>query len=409
MDPERWRQLDQIFNGAMERAPETRSAFIEAACRGDRDLQREVESFLERAEQAGSFLETPALEAIATALTPGAALGPYQILGLMGAGGMGRVYKARDTRLGRMVAIKVLNERFGPRLEREARAASALNHPNIVTLHDIARDDGIDYLVMEYVPGISLDQLIHPKGLSLAEALNYAIQIAAVLAVAHQAGIMHRDIKPSNVIVTPDSQVKVLDFGLAKRVERAASHGSELTEEPTLTGVGAVVGTAAYMSPEQIGGRPLDHRTDVFSLGVVLYDMLAGHRPFGGKSRVEAMRAVVDVSTPPLEHQPPELDEILAKALAKEPRDRYQHAGDLALDLRRFEHAWKAKSLLSMRQPVTVPGRRARLAIVAALVVILAAGAGWWTGRRAGPGSSENPLAQARFTRLTDFEGAKLD
>ena len=177
MDPERWRQLDQIFNGAMERAPETRSAFIEAACRGDRDLQREVESFLERAEQAGSFLETPALEAIATALTPGAALGPYQILGLLGAGGMGKVYKARDTRLGRMVAIKVLNERFGPRLEREARAASALNHPNIVTLHDIARDDGIDYLVMEYVPGISLDQLIHPKGLSLAEALNYAIQL----------------------------------------------------------------------------------------------------------------------------------------------------------------------------------------------------------------------------------------
>src|SRR5213594_1880731 len=148
MDPERWRQLDQIFNGALERSPEARSAFIEAACHGDRDLQREVESFLERAAQAGSFLETPALESVASVLTPGAVLGPYQIIGLLGAGGMGKVYQARDARLGRMVAIKILNERSS-RLEREARAASALNHPNIVTLHDIAHDDGVDYLVME--------------------------------------------------------------------------------------------------------------------------------------------------------------------------------------------------------------------------------------------------------------------
>ena len=205
----------------------------------------------------------------------GTRLGPYKIEALVGAGGMGQVFRATDTRLHRTVAIKILpRDKVGDpdrkyRFLQEARAASALNHPNIVTLHDIANDGGVDYLVMEYVEGKSLDTLITAKGLPLADAIGYATQIATALGAAHAAGIVHRDIKPANVIVTSESQVKVLDFGLAKLAE---SEGSE----QTLTAPGAIVGTPAYMSPEQAAARPLDHRTDIFSLGVMLYEMLAG-------------------------------------------------------------------------------------------------------------------------------------
>src|SRR5262245_51789152 len=211
MDAKRWRQIEELYHGALELAPEMRGAFVEGACRGDADLQREVESLLARAEPAANFLETSTPEETSAPQPPGAMLGPYRILDLLGAGGMGRVYRARDTRLGRVVAIKILNQQFSSRLEREARAASALNHPNIVTLHDIAHDSGVDYLVLEYVPGKSLDKLI-TKGLPLNEAIHYAQQIASALAAAHAAGIVHRDIKPANAIVTSESQVKVLDF-----------------------------------------------------------------------------------------------------------------------------------------------------------------------------------------------------
>src|SRR2546422_6591582 len=221
----------------------------------------------------------------------GSLLGPYKIEAPIGAGGMGEVFRAHDTRLRRTVAIKVLpRERVADperkrRFMQEARAASALNHPNIVTLHDIASDRGTDYLVMEYVPGKSLDKQITPKGLPLAEALGYAMQIAGALAAAHAAGIVHRDIKPANVIVTAECHVKVLDFGLAKLAERSPGpEGETVTEPAALTETGAVMGTVAYMSPEQAAGRLLDHRTDIFSLGVALHEMLAGQRPFRGNS-----------------------------------------------------------------------------------------------------------------------------
>src|SRR5262249_14114410 len=225
--------------------------------------------------RAANFREPPTPEATSARQTPGAMLGPYRILDLLGAGGMGRVYRARDTRLGRVVAIKILNQQFSSRLEREARAASALNHPNIVTLHDIAHDSGVDYLVLEYVPGKSLDKLI-TKGLPLNEAIHYAQQIASALAAAHAAGIVHRDIKPANAIVTSESQVKVLDFGLAK-TEAASGADHELQSQPSaLTEAGTVLGTVAYMSPEQVSAQPLDHRTDIFSLGSTLYEMVTG-------------------------------------------------------------------------------------------------------------------------------------
>jgi serine/threonine protein kinase/Tol biopolymer transport system component len=347
-------------------------------------------------------------------VSPGALLGPYKLEAKLGAGGMGEVYRATDTRLHRTVAIKVLphDKVADPERKRrflqEARAASALNHPNIVTLHDIASDNGIDYLVMEYVPGQSLDQLIDSKGLPPAEAIGYTAQIANALAAAHAVGIVHRDIKPANVIVMQEAQVKILDFGLAKLTDRTPGReGETRTVESALTEAGTVMGTVAYMSPEQASARPTDHRTDIFSLGVVLYEAVAGQKPFRRKSQVETLSAIINEPAPPLVNQPPELQEIVDKALAKDPKDRYQHAGDFALDLRRFQRAWKSKSLPSLRgRAPTAPKGRMGWVIGAAVLAIGIALAGWLVRSR--PASSDNPLANATFTRLTDFEGSEL-
>jgi Tol biopolymer transport system component len=349
-------------------------------------------------------------------LTRGGLIGPYEIEEPIGAGGMGEVFRARDTRLHRTVAIKVLpRDRLADperkrRFLQEARAVSALNHPNIVTLHDIGNQDGMDFLVMEYVSGQGLDALISPKGLPLVEAMGYTVQMASALAAAHAAGIVHRDIKPANAIVTSESQVKVLDFGLAKLVERAAPEDETQTQESALTEVGAVMGTIAYMSPEQASAKPLDYRTDIFSLGVVLYNMLAGTPPFRGQSKIETMHAIINGAAPALTRYPPELNDIIARALAKDPKERYQHAGDLALDIRRFQRAWETRSLPSMLGAATAaPSRRIRWAVLAGVVALGAAGAGWWAGHRGTSYTIENPLANAHFTRLTNFEGAEHD
>ncbi len=339
-------------------------------------------------------------------LSSGEKLGPYEILAPIGAGGMGEVFRAKDTRLRRTVAIKILpGDKMAAfqcraRFLQEARAASALNHPNIVTLHDIASDRGVDYLVMEFVPGKSLDKIITSKGLPVTEAVAYARQIASALAAAHDAGIVHRDIKPANVIVSSESQLKVLDFGLAKLLERACGPDGETeTQELALTENGTVMGTVAYMSPEQARGQPVDHRTDVFSLGVMLYEMLAGHRPFPGKSHVEMMHAIINAPAPPLPTQPAELEEILSKALAKDPAERYQHAGDLALDLRRFQ-----QRPVGARHAAPALGQVRRSTWIAIAGLLLVMPVAWWAGRTtAAP--IDNPLAGAKFTRLTDFPG----
>ena len=344
--------------------------------------------------------------------SPGAKLGPYEIVALLGAGGMGEVYRAKDTRLERTVAIKVLpadkvaDPQRKQRFIQEAQAVSALNHPNIVTLHDIATAGGIDYLVMEYVSGKPLDQMIRQKGVSLPQATAYATQIASALAAAHAVGIVHRDIKPANIIVTPESQVKLLDFGLAKLVERAASEQSETLTKAALTEVGLVMGTVGYMSPEQADSRALDHRTDIFSLGVVLFELLSGRRPFQRGSQVETMHAITHDPYPVLAAIPPELDDILAKALAKDPKDRYQHAGDFGLDLRRFQHRWETHSLPSIPARMLPAPRRWRFLIPASLVVIAALAAIWFTTHR--KDNWVNPLENASFTRFTDFEGSEL-
>jgi len=266
MEHERWTLVDRLLGAALEREPDQRAVFLNEACAGDEALRHEVESLLEHHAGAGHFLESPALELLNAAPTADTGaqfvdrqLGPYRILSRLGIGGMGEVYRARDSRLGREVAIKIATERFSARVEREARAVAALNHPNICTLHDV----GPNYIVMELVEGDS------PKGpLPLQEALRIARQIVQALEAAHEKGIVHRDLKPGNIMLS-EPLVKILDFGIAK-----------LANQTTLTMHGASLGTAAYISPEQATGGSVDHRTDIWALGVVLFEMVTGERPF---------------------------------------------------------------------------------------------------------------------------------
>ena len=285
MTPERWQQIDKLVEQALEQESSVRADFIDEACAGDDELRREVESLLAAHGQASSFIEAPALEVSAKELVgdrprrlTGQQLGSFKIVSFLGAGGMGVVYKAQDSRLRRPVAIKVLSAESVADADRkrrfvqEARAASGLNHPNIVTIYDIGQAEGVDFIAMEYVDGKTLDRLIPRKGMRVVETLRYTIQIADALAAAHTAGIIHRDLKPGNIMVTEKGQVKVLDFGLAKLTERTRNSELELTEtlqarSQSLSEEGMILGTVAYMSPEQAEGKKLDSRSDIFSFG----------------------------------------------------------------------------------------------------------------------------------------------
>ena len=270
----------------------------------------------------------------------GQTLDHYRIQSKLGEGGMGVVYKARDTHLGRTVAIKVLPpEKVADlgrkhRFAHEARAASALNHSNIVTTYDIRSQGGTDFIVMEYIEGQTLQKLIPPKGIRSVHALKYATQIADALAQAHSAGIIHRDLKPSNIMVTDEGRVKVLDFGVAKLLEPVDSSRDDTTQTArTLTETGAVLGTAAYMSPEQAEGRNIDARSDIFSFGSVLYEMLCGEPPFQGDSTIAVLSAVVRDEARPISliarDVPPELEKLVERCLRKDPQRRFQHMADV--------------------------------------------------------------------------------
>jgi serine/threonine protein kinase len=280
------------------------------------------------------------------ALTSGTKLGPYEIQSLLGAGGMGEVYRARDTRLNRTVAIKVIPQHLSTdparrqRFEREARAISALQHPNICTLHDIGHQDGTDYLVMEYLEGETL-ALRLVRVLPLEQMLRFGIDVADALDAAHRRGIVHRDLKPGNIIVTAHGECKVLDFGLAKLEKDTDSDAETVTRSELLTSPGTALGTVAYMSPEQVRGEALDARTDIFSLGTVMYEMACGKLPFFGKTSGMVFKAILD-ETPPAPTRlnsalPVQLDEIVSKALEKDRELRYQSAADLRTDLKRLQ------------------------------------------------------------------------
>ncbi len=333
MDSERWRRLEQVYHAALEQEPARRDSFLADACRGDNDLRREVESLLAQSASTGALVDRSAWAGVADQTRrewkPGEILGPYKILKLLGEGGMGTVYEALDTRLDRKVAVKVCQERFSGRFEREARAISALNHPNICTLHDASPD----YLVMELVEGETLRGLLQ-RGVPADRVLSIARQVLGALRAAHAAGIVHRDLKPANIMVRADGYVKVLDFGLAKRIPIASPVPGESTATLDISLPGQVLGTVAYMSPEQIAGGVVDHRSDLFAFGIILYEMLAGRHPWPRPSPVETLHAILRDDPPPLELAFPlasQLEPVLQKLLSKNPLERYESA-QTALD-----------------------------------------------------------------------------
>ncbi|MGO9010694.1 MAG: protein kinase domain-containing protein [Bryobacteraceae bacterium] len=418
MDSARWKRIKEIYQEASEREPEERAVFLTVACAGHDDLRREVESLLAQ-PSADDLLDRPAWESEAGSRnTPSDAALPaigqrvahYEIQAKLGEGGMGAVYRAFDTQLHRPVALKVLPPEYASdpewrsRLLREARAASALNHPNIVGTYEVGSDNGVDFFAMEYVEGKSLTKIIPAGGMGLDETLDYAVQIAGGLAKAHAAGVIHRDLKPGNIMLNTDGLVKLLDFGLARRAELGPGHESTVTME------GRIMGTPAYMSPEQAQGQSVDARSDIFSLGVVLYEMATGTRPFRGDSAMSVISSILKDSPPaPAEVNPAvprDLDRIVRRCLVKDAARRYQSAVDLHSDLEDLQlRAASGEALEFVR-----PGTRRRLPkrFVLIVVGVLTVITGYAIFRRAGQTGSPRPaLVHAEFSQLTSQPGVE--
>ena len=346
---DRWATVKHIHQCALDRDPSERAAFVDESCGGDETLRREVQSLLKYATEAESFLERPAVDVAPTGPSApgetalvGRTVSHYQVLSLLGAGGMGEVYLARDPRLDRTVALKILPGDLAVdpdrmlRFEREAKAASALNHPNVATIYDVGESDGIHFIVMEHVEGETIAARIG-RQFTPSEVVDVAVQAADALDVAHAKGITHRDIKPANLMLTLRGHVKVLDFGVAKmaRGDEASPNG-DWNVEP-LTGVGGVVGSGPYMSPEQIAGGDVGPRSDVFSLGVVIYQMATRQLPFSGATRAELTQSILHATPEPITRLNPEipleLERIAFKCLDKSADARYQSARELLSDL----------------------------------------------------------------------------
>src|SRR5215510_8969514 len=386
--PEQWKKLDALFHEALELEKEARAAHLANVCGDDVQLREEAERLLAAHEREGSFIDSP-IFAETTGPTAddldqspvGRRIGPYRVMSLLGRGGMEEVFLAEDTRLERKGALKILPGAFTQspdrlrRFEREAKAASALNHPNILTIHEIGESDGAHYIVSEFVEGETLrDQMRHGP-LSLTAALDVARQVAGALAAAHAAGIVHRDIKPENVMARPDGLVKVLDFGLAKLTERpmAMPKAGGDSQSPAVarlsTEPGLVMGTAHYMSPEQVRGQKVDHRADIFSLGVMMYEMLAGRRPFEGLTTSDVMAAILTKEAEPLaelrSEAGPGLAQTVMRCLAKKREERFQTVGEVAAQLQAAPERGK-------QSPHSRGSRLVRIAATLGLLLIAA-------------------------------------
>ena len=371
MNEERWQQISTIFKSALEREADERAVFLDAACADDKSLRREVESLLAAQDQSKQLIDSPAIEIVAPlvaedeepALVLGQTIGHYKVLKRLGAGGMGEVYLAQDMRLGRKIALKLLPSYFARdedrlrRFRQEACSASALNHPNILIVHEVGETDGKHFIATEFIEGMTLRQRLKGARMKMGEVLEVAVQATSALAAAHAAEIVHRDIKPENIMLRTDGYVKVLDFGLAKPTERRVfdvnAEGS--TQMNIKTSAGVVLGTASYMSPEQARGLQVDERTDIWSMGCVIYEMLTGCLPFEGATGAEVLAAILgDEEPPPLarysREAPAELERIVTKALRKDREERYQTAKDLLIDLKSLKQELEFESKLQRKE-----------------------------------------------------------
>jgi serine/threonine protein kinase/Tol biopolymer transport system component len=449
MTPERWQHVKALLQAALERKPVERTPFLDEACANDPSLRAEVQSLLASFEQAGGFIESPAVEVMAESLTNGvlavgSSFGPYQILDRLGSGGMGEVYLAEDSRLGRKVALKVLPAHFTTdkerlrRFQQEARAASALNHPNILTIYEIGEVDSRHFIANEFIEGVTLRQHLIKVQLKITDALEIVTQVASALLAAHEAGIVHRDIKPENIMVRGDNIVKVLDFGLAKLTERT----SITSDFPTLieTEKGIIMGTPFYMSPEQARGFAVDARSDIWSMAVVLYEMVSGRLPFEGATGSDVIVSILDREPKTLLRYSPdipsELEWIITKALRKDRDERYQTIRELLTDLKglkrklefeehvpkeEFQRAEVQQEINSIEtknraaafgtQETAVPfwWSRRVMKIVALLsaVLILATG-GYFLLKYLGALTKTPPLRNLTFNQLTFEPGAEF-
>jgi len=370
---DRWQQIKEIYHSALEREGDDRAAYLREACAGDEALQQEVQSLLLQEQRGNSFLEEPAINGLAKGLKVGVTqsligrkVGSYQIISLLGAGGMGEVYEARDNKLERNVAIKALPRDFThdaerlSRFRREAKMLASLNHPNIATIYGLEQSEGAHYLVMELVPGKTLADRVKVGAMPVKEALKIAVQIAEALEAAHERGIIHRDLKPANVKVTPEGRVKVLDFGLAKAF--VGEGGQDLSEAPTLTFAateeGRIMGTPAYMSPEQARGKPVDKRTDIWSFGCLLYELLTGKRTFRGETTQDTIAVILerepDWQALP-SATPAKIRDLLRRCLQKDSQRRLRDIGDARIEI---EEALAAPAIAEPSAPAK--GNRAR-------------------------------------------------
>jgi len=380
MTPERWEKIGRLCAAALEMTPDERAAFLEQACAGDVELRREIESLIAADARAGDFIAAPVFGNTAgttaelhTPLLPGGRLGDYEILAFLGRGGTGEVYLARDPSLERKVALKLLLDDFTcdearvRRFIQEAKAVSALNHPNIITIYEIGEADGRRYISTEFIEGQTLRRRLASTRLKPPVTLDTTIQIANALDAAHDAGIVHRDIKPENIMTRPDGLVKVLDFGLAKltapRTDVSIFDTQASSPSRFKTESGMIMGTVAYMSPEQVRGEEVDQRSDIFSLGVVCYEMIAGRRPFTGETSSHVIVSILDNEPEPLSQYAPEapdeLQRIVGKALRKDREKRYQSAKALLADLKalkqRLQTEIEPESDHDGRREITAP------------------------------------------------------
>jgi len=369
----RTNRVEEIFQSAVDHSPDKRTAYLDDVCNGDIQLRREVESMISSYERAGSFMEKPAIAIDACVLGEagthahvGQHIGHYTILKEIGRGGMGEVYLAEDTTLGRRIALKILpafftkDEQRVRRFQQEARAASALNHPNILTIHEIGKTGSTYFIATEFIEGQTLRDRLAQSPVRLADALEIAMQAASALSSAHQAGLVHRDIKPENIMIRPDGLVKVLDFGLVKLTDEGDGVDSASTTQPKVaTNAGMVMGTASYMSPEQACGSSVDGRTDIWSLGVVLYELIAGRLPFEGSNTNQFLASILSDKEPlPLVRYasgvPAELERIIEKALSKNRDERYQTSKDMLLDLKKLKQRLQIDAELARSAPSAV-------------------------------------------------------